>query len=75
MPYNICESDAYQLKNINYCLYFSDCMDVSGIKRNGTTWHPSIATIGQIDCITCTCLVSNTKNARVLTDPKRILFF
>ena len=39
-------------------LTFSDCLDSSGIKPNGTTWHPTIASIGQIDCITCSCYVS-----------------
>ncbi|XP_052782870.1 chordin-like isoform X1 [Mya arenaria] len=33
----------------------SDCLDNQLVKKNGSTWHPSIVSIGEITCVTCTC--------------------
>ncbi|KAL4220423.1 hypothetical protein ACF0H5_020826 [Mactra antiquata] len=38
-----------------------DCLETSGIKLNGSQWHPSIDSIGEIECITCTCLNGDIK--------------
>lgn len=40
-------------------MFTADCQDTTGtINKNGTSWHPTIASIGEITCITCTCHVS-----------------
>ncbi|XP_060588363.1 chordin-like isoform X2 [Ruditapes philippinarum] len=39
----------------------NDCSDSSGIKPNGTQWHPTVESVGEIDCITCTCLNGEIK--------------
>lgn len=38
------------------CPVCADCVDADGVKTNGSQWHPTIAAIGKIDCITCSCL-------------------
>ncbi|XP_053403752.1 chordin-like isoform X2 [Mercenaria mercenaria] len=38
-----------------------DCLDTSGIKPNGSQWHPTVESVGEIDCITCTCLNGEIK--------------
>lgn len=43
------------------CPVCADCIDAGGIKANGSQWHPTVESVGEIDCVTCTCLNGDIK--------------
>ncbi|KAH3807560.1 hypothetical protein DPMN_135905 [Dreissena polymorpha] len=53
------------------CPICADCMENMMTKTNGSTWHPSIANIGDITCVTCTCLNGHVKCQKDYEPPAR----
>ncbi|XP_041354893.1 chordin-like protein 2 isoform X2 [Gigantopelta aegis] len=51
----------------------SDCLSASGIRTNGTMWHPVIGPFGEMKCIICKCMNGEVECNRMQCVPDRKL--
>ncbi|XP_074658302.1 uncharacterized protein LOC141911219 [Tubulanus polymorphus] len=51
------------------CPVCADCNYLGDTHTNGTTWHPIVDSVGQIPCITCSCLNGEVTCKRQVCPP------
>ena len=51
------------MENFQLLFLVSDCVTDDVIYQNGSTWHPVVEPLGEIPCVTCSCVVGSISSS------------